>query len=124
MICRNTSLMDFVKESNKRTSADISLDGYLEYLSVALHKLQISTERREWLHQQSEHWVEIGKRHVIEVYTADPLVEPEETTIIIIDGFENGKFWTIEEGLTETENDSAIGVQHAIALPKGDEDNE
>lgn len=55
------------------------------------------TERGAMMREKMPRWIGILNREVVETFIASDVVEPEETTVVMVFGFEQGSFWTVEE---------------------------
>lgn len=86
----------FIKQQMRQLDPAISLDDYKTYLARyfdgvarainAVNKAKEAQEGFKYLHQ----------RKVIKIFESDPVAD-YDTTIMIIEGYEKGKYWTISE---------------------------
>ena len=59
------------------------------------HEVQRRKERLAWLRNNHEHYIHLGDREVVEFYDATGY--DEGSVIVIISGYENGAYWTLDE---------------------------
>lgn len=70
--------------------------------------LVVNREKLGRLTAFRKRYTDILHREVADSFIADPLVEHERTIVIIIDGWECGRYWTIEEAQRERRNRNGV----------------
>jgi len=90
------TLQRYAMAQVKREKPDWTIDGFKAQASGWLRDVKRLTANLNKSDRQYDAFVDLPIREVLSHFDADPQVETE-TTVIIVEGFEKGRYWTASE---------------------------
>lgn len=81
----------------KPSPVKLQLLRYIAELGKWSRKTAAVSRREKEVKSLFDVWIPYGERTVVDVFRADNAVEPEETSVIRISGYECGKYWVISD---------------------------
>ncbi len=99
------TLQDFARKELQEKHPDLSIEHWNKAVAAWLKRVTSSKNRKDFLEEYFKNYENIKKRKVTDMRGALDVVDPD-TTIIIIEGIERGKYWMISEAV---EADTPIG---------------
>jgi len=100
---------------------DLNCARYEQNLGRHFHKIAHAAEAAKLAKDRNKYYAKLGSRNVIDCYASNM---DEDCVIIIVEGYEVGKYWTLDEApegqavcfdISEPENDEANNNEEQVA---------